>query len=113
MPRIFKHLEAGCLQVNLMSTSTQINQLKYTILYIPTVTDNSGSMHILHIYQRWQIIAEVCMHTLFTYIPYSVVVEYCIFARAGIKSYKDGFCLKLSIKVFNIFYQKSPKIYLG
>ena len=33
MPRIFKHLEAGCLQVNLMSTSAQINQLKYTILY--------------------------------------------------------------------------------
>ena len=32
MPRIFKHLEAGCLQVNLMSTSVQINQLKYTIL---------------------------------------------------------------------------------
>ena len=33
MPRIFKYLEAGCLQVNLMSTSAQINQLKYTILY--------------------------------------------------------------------------------
>ena len=33
MPRIFKHLEAGCLQVNLMSTSAQINKLKYTILY--------------------------------------------------------------------------------
>ena len=32
MPRIFKHLEAGCLQVNLMSTSAQINQLKHTIL---------------------------------------------------------------------------------
>ena len=27
MPRI---LEAGCLQLNLMSTSAQINQLKYT-----------------------------------------------------------------------------------
>ena len=33
MPRVFKHLEANCLQVNLMSTSAQINQLKYTILY--------------------------------------------------------------------------------
>ena len=33
MPRIFKHLEAGCLQANLMNTSAQINQLKYTILY--------------------------------------------------------------------------------
>ena len=33
MPRIFKHLEDGCLQVNLMSNSAQINQLKYTILY--------------------------------------------------------------------------------
>ena len=33
MPRIFINLEAGCLQVNLMSTSAQINQLKYTILY--------------------------------------------------------------------------------
>ena len=32
MPRIFKHLEAGYLQANLMSTSAQINQLKYTIL---------------------------------------------------------------------------------
>ena len=32
MPRIFINLEAGCLQVNLMSTRTQINQLKYTIL---------------------------------------------------------------------------------
>ena len=36
MPRIFINLEAGCLQVNLMSTSTQINQLKYTILYYTT-----------------------------------------------------------------------------
>ena len=33
MPRIFKHLEAGCLQVNLMSTNAQINLLKYIILY--------------------------------------------------------------------------------
>ena len=32
MPRIFKHLEAGCLQVNLMSTSAQINQ-RQNILY--------------------------------------------------------------------------------
>ena len=37
MPRIFKHLEAGCLQVNLMSTSAQINQLKYTIPYYTIV----------------------------------------------------------------------------
>ena len=36
MQRIFKHLEAGCLQVNLMSTNAQINQLKYTILYYTT-----------------------------------------------------------------------------
>ena len=34
MQRIIKHLEAGCLQVNLMSTSAQINQLKYTILIL-------------------------------------------------------------------------------
>ena len=35
MPIIFKHLQAGYLQVNLMSTSAQINQLKYTIyIYI-------------------------------------------------------------------------------
>ena len=27
MPRIFKHLEADCLQVNLLSISAQINQL--------------------------------------------------------------------------------------
>ena len=33
MPRIFINLEAGCLQVNLMSTSTQINQLKKYIYY--------------------------------------------------------------------------------
>ena len=32
MPRIFINLEAGCLQVNLMSASAQINQLKYNIL---------------------------------------------------------------------------------
>ena len=32
MIRIFKHLDADCLQVNLMSTGAQINQLKYTIL---------------------------------------------------------------------------------
>ena len=38
MPRIFINLEAGCLQVNLMSTSTQINQLKYTILYYINIT---------------------------------------------------------------------------
>ena len=30
----------------------------------------------------------------------SVVVKYAIFARPGIKSYKDGFCLKISIQVF-------------
>ena len=34
MPRIFINLEVGCLQVNLMSTSAQINQLKYTILLV-------------------------------------------------------------------------------
>ena len=33
MPRIFINLEAGCLPVNLMSTSAQINQLKNTIPY--------------------------------------------------------------------------------
>ena len=33
MTKIFKHLEAGYLEVNLMSTSAQINQLKYTTLY--------------------------------------------------------------------------------
>ena len=42
MPRIFKHLEAGCLQVNLMSTSAQINQLKYTILF-PLFTRSPAS----------------------------------------------------------------------
>ena len=36
MPRIFKHFAAGWLQVNLMSTSAQINQLKYTILFYTT-----------------------------------------------------------------------------
>ena len=34
MPRIFINLEAGCLQVNLMSTSAQINQLKYTTILL-------------------------------------------------------------------------------
>ena len=39
MPRIFKDLEAVCLQVNLLqvnliSTSAEINQLKYTILLL-------------------------------------------------------------------------------
>ena len=38
MPRIVINLEAGCLQVNLMSTSAQINQLKYTILIYYTNT---------------------------------------------------------------------------
>ena len=45
MPRIFKHLEAGCLQVNLMSTSDQINQLKHTILYYinnNNINNNNG-----------------------------------------------------------------------
>ena len=41
---------------------------------------------------------------------YSVVVEYCIFAGPGIKSYKDGISLKINIQVFSIFYQKFPKI---
>ena len=36
MPRIFINLEAGCLQVNLMSTSAQINQLKYTTILTTT-----------------------------------------------------------------------------
>ena len=35
MPRIFINLEVGCPQVNLMSTSAQINQLN--ILYYYTV----------------------------------------------------------------------------
>ena len=35
MPRIFINLEAGCLQVNLMSTSAQINQLK---IYYTTIS---------------------------------------------------------------------------
>ena len=42
MPRIFINLEAGCLQVNLMSTSAQINQLKYTILYYTIACLNRG-----------------------------------------------------------------------
>ena len=40
MPRKFKYLEAGCLQVNLMSSSAQINQLNIlysTILYFAFV----------------------------------------------------------------------------
>ena len=44
MPRIFKHLEAGCLQVNPMSTSAQINQLKYTIYYILTACNNNHNL---------------------------------------------------------------------
>ena len=48
MPRIFKHLEAGCLQVNLMSTSAQINQLKYTILYY-TSTDRCLDRDIISV----------------------------------------------------------------
>ena len=39
MPRIFKHLDAGCLQVNLMSTNAQINQLKYTKKIYYTIPD--------------------------------------------------------------------------
>ena len=40
MPRIFKHLEAGCLQVNVMSTGAQINQLKYIILYYKNISNS-------------------------------------------------------------------------
>ena len=42
------------------------------------------------------------------YASYSVVIEYCIFARPG-KSYKDRFGLKISIREFYIFYKKSLK----
>ena len=51
MPRVFKHLEAGCLQVNLMSTSAQINQLKYTILYYTNACMHSG-LQMLEQHQR-------------------------------------------------------------
>ena len=43
MPRIFKHLEADCLQGNLMSSSAQINQLKYTILKVYSNYSNMKS----------------------------------------------------------------------
>ena len=44
---------------------------------------------------------------------YSVVVEYYTLARPEIKSYNNRYCLKISVHVFYIFYQKSPaKIYL-
>ena len=46
MPEIFKNLEADCLQVNLMSTSAKINQLKYTILYYTILY---ALLHIFHI----------------------------------------------------------------
>ena len=45
MPRIFKHLEASCLQVNLMSTSAQINQLKYTILQLLSLQVYNSDLH--------------------------------------------------------------------
>ena len=45
--KIFKHLEAGCLQVNLTSTRTKINQLKYTILYYITMKAKTP-YHILN-----------------------------------------------------------------
>ena len=51
MPRIFKHLEAGWLQVNLMSTSAQINQLKYTVLYYTTIVLDIESLIVGIIFQ--------------------------------------------------------------
>ena len=47
MPRIFINLEAGCLQVNPMSTSAQINQLKYTILYYTIASANFFIYHLI------------------------------------------------------------------
>ena len=38
MPRIVNHLEAVCLQVNLMSTSAEIKQLKYTVVLNTALT---------------------------------------------------------------------------
>ena len=50
IPGIFKHLDAGCLQVNLMSISAQINQLKYTLLAARPVPD--GKMFTLSIWRQ-------------------------------------------------------------
>ena len=46
MPRVFINLEAGCLQVNLMSTNAQINQLKYTILYYTILIKDEIIKHL-------------------------------------------------------------------
>ena len=48
MPRIFINLEAGCLQVNLMSTSAQINQLKYTTILSVELEVAFGTNHHVH-----------------------------------------------------------------
>ena len=52
MPRIFINLEAGCRQVNLMSTSAQINQLKYTILYYTSVITICSSIQDIKLLNR-------------------------------------------------------------
>ena len=63
----------------------------------------------------WKQASVVSCRRSLNYNPrwVSKVVEYCIFARSGIKSYKDGIGLNMSIQVFYIFCQKSLRIYLG
>ena len=45
--------------------------------------------------------------------PLTTVVEYYIFAKPRIRSYTNGVGLNISLHVFYIFYQNSPKIYLN
>ena len=60
MPRIFKHLEVGCLQVNHMSTSAQMNQLKYTILY-STILCVCIHVHV-RLYVCTHVHERACVH---------------------------------------------------
>ena len=56
---------------------------------------------------------QTCERTYIpTYINKTTLHEIEL-VRPGIKSYNDGFCFKISIQVFYIFYQKSLTIYLG
>ena len=80
MPRKIKHLEAGCLQVNLMSTSVHINQLKYTILYYTIL------YYIIYI-KAARPVPDGEMFTL--------SVRHLVYAATSLDSVSDSICLAI------------------